>query len=637
MWRFVARGASMTPRHGVLLQTTLALASAASVARAIDNGLGRTPPMGWRSWNCYHGSTTQAKMTAATDAMVSPSRGVSLLAAGYNNVGLDDVWQACGAGVNGSFHNATGYPLVDKAKFPSMKAMTDHAHALGLRMGWYGNNCACSEHSDVWGTPVSPGQRDGIHHYEGDVQATIDFGFDGIKLDGCGEFRNMTVFAELMNMSGRPILVEECHGGHPDGPGDWGDGSPSGWVPGVPNLNQGHNQVPAEKWCPMNFFRTSSDIRANWGSIFHNLQSVDKYQPWNGTKEEVLTGPGCFACECIATNVLSAPPQLRCNSCPLRWLLPADPDMMEVGKLASFEEDRAHFGAWVVVSSPLILGHDLVDDTINDLIWPIITNPLAIRISQSFAEGDAFHPGGLVRSFDPAGAGTVYPWAVPAVNATDGWSIHGDGTVQHGGLCLTAGDVPSLSECLPCRAVDQLLTLEKNGNLRRTGGDQKCVVLALPNLNALRMYGCKNGSAGYNEEWSLRDGKLCSHDGHDGSRQVCMSPKAVAPPGAQGDGKHAAKQVQIWAKPQPYGAVAALVLNNQDPGCGNVSVTVTFEEIRLMHTGDVTVANVWEPAVPATVLAKGATSFETASIGSHDSVFLLFSPISKNASRVSVD
>ena len=22
---------------------------------AIDNALGRTPPMGWRSWNCYHG------------------------------------------------------------------------------------------------------------------------------------------------------------------------------------------------------------------------------------------------------------------------------------------------------------------------------------------------------------------------------------------------------------------------------------------------------------------------------------------------------------------------------------------------------------------------------------------------------
>ena len=56
--------------------------------------------------------------------------------------------------------------------------------------------------------PVLPGSALG-----GSIQATIDFGFDGIKLDGCGEFRNLTVFAELMNKTGRPILVEDCHWG----------------------------------------------------------------------------------------------------------------------------------------------------------------------------------------------------------------------------------------------------------------------------------------------------------------------------------------------------------------------------------------------------------------------------------------
>ena len=45
----------------------------------------------------------------------------------------------------------------------------------------YGNNCGCKErraYVPSWG----PGN---INHYKGDVQATIDFGFDGIKLDGC--------------------------------------------------------------------------------------------------------------------------------------------------------------------------------------------------------------------------------------------------------------------------------------------------------------------------------------------------------------------------------------------------------------------------------------------------------------------
>ena len=48
----------------------------------------------------------------------------------------------------------------------------------------------------------------------------------------------------------------------------------------------------------------------------------------------------------------------------------AYPDMLEVGKLASFQEDRSHFGAWCVVSAPLILGHDLADAVTNSLIWP---------------------------------------------------------------------------------------------------------------------------------------------------------------------------------------------------------------------------------------------------------------------------
>ena len=174
-----------------------------------------------------------------------------------------------------------------------------------------GNNCGCNEHQNVpsWGPPVSPGQHDGIHHYEGEIQATIDFGFDGIKLDGCGEFKNLTVFAELMNKTGKPILVEDCHWGH-DGPGDWGDGG---------HLNQGPNQVPADKWCPFNvsaalikhvrvllqpfpltrrllaqFFRTSGDIGASWGRVIGNLQSVIKHQPWDN-QSAVRTGPGCFA------------------------------------------------------------------------------------------------------------------------------------------------------------------------------------------------------------------------------------------------------------------------------------------------------------------------------------------------------
>ena len=97
--------------------------------------------MGWRSWNCYGGNVNQSKMTGTMDKMVARTRTVggkptSLLDLGYNNVGLDDNWQACGTGVNGSFHAIDGTPLINTKTFPSMADMTAHGHKLGLRVGW---------------------------------------------------------------------------------------------------------------------------------------------------------------------------------------------------------------------------------------------------------------------------------------------------------------------------------------------------------------------------------------------------------------------------------------------------------------------------------------------------------------------
>ncbi len=70
--------------------------------------------------------------------------------------------------------------------------------------------------------------------------------------------------------------------------------------------------------------------------------------------------------------------------------------MLEVGNMATFEEDRAHFGAWCVVSSPLILGYDLTNDNITAKIWPIISNTEAIKVNQQWAG----HPGRLVKAWN---------------------------------------------------------------------------------------------------------------------------------------------------------------------------------------------------------------------------------------------
>ena len=85
-------------------------------------GLAQKPPRGWRSWNAFGTDVTQAKMQGAMIAMADRSRTfvdrdgkskvASLADLGFVHAGLDDSWQACGAGIEGSFHDAEGNPLV---------------------------------------------------------------------------------------------------------------------------------------------------------------------------------------------------------------------------------------------------------------------------------------------------------------------------------------------------------------------------------------------------------------------------------------------------------------------------------------------------------------------------------------------
>ena len=106
-------------------------------------------------------------------AVAAPFNGtnVSLASLGFTDVGLDDVWQKCGSyGPNNyTYHDANGNPVVDTDRFPNMSALPATAHSLGLTAGWYGNNCACSDHCTSAAC------------FAGDVNAVIAYGFDSYK------------------------------------------------------------------------------------------------------------------------------------------------------------------------------------------------------------------------------------------------------------------------------------------------------------------------------------------------------------------------------------------------------------------------------------------------------------------------
>eukprot|EP00729_Bicosta_minor_P007317 gene7317-8221_t len=343
---------------------------AASPVAALNNGLGLTPPMGWRSWNCYGGNVNQTKMTVTMDRMTARTRKVngklkSLLDLGYNHVGLDDNWQKCGQ-LNGqrSFHDADGNPIIDTTKFPNMSAMTAHGHNVGLRVGWYMNNCICAERG--FSDPVLITKI-----MERSAAAVGEFNFDGLKLDSCSQFNNLTWWASLLNATGRHILIENCHqGGNPVTNAETQGASSPPYVnrdhPGPGNTQGNCKGTTAVSDCPYNLYRTSGDINPNFGHMMGNVNTVVKFL---GTK--------------------TLPPSSR----PGAW---AYPDMLEVGNLEDYAADEAHFGLWVVTSSPLILGFDMLDDEKMARVWPIITNTEAIAINQAWFGS----PGQLLMSRD---------------------------------------------------------------------------------------------------------------------------------------------------------------------------------------------------------------------------------------------
>ena len=105
--------------------------------------------------------------------------------------------------------------------------------------------------------------------------------------------------------------------------------------------------------------------------------------------------------------------------------------MLDIGNgNGTFKEYRAHFGAWCITSSPLILSFDLCNKLMLKEVWSIISNKAAIAVNQAW-NGDA---GRLVYSGEPHGTDSEYRphyvWVMPCDDFDDyqqGWSLETKG------------------------------------------------------------------------------------------------------------------------------------------------------------------------------------------------------------------
>jgi alpha-galactosidase len=196
--------------------------------KVADNGLARTPPMGWNSWNKFAGRIDDATVRTIADAMVSSG----MKDAGYQYINIDDTWEAG--------RDAQGNIQTNK-KFPDMKALADYVHSKGLKLGIYSspgpNTCA--------------GYEGSYGHEEQDARTYAAWGIDYLKYDWCGA-RNLysdeemqavyQIMGDALRKQKRPIVYSLCQYGRQE---VWKWGADAGG----------------------NLWRTTGDIRDAWDSM----------------------------------------------------------------------------------------------------------------------------------------------------------------------------------------------------------------------------------------------------------------------------------------------------------------------------------------------------------------------------------
>jgi len=288
----------------------------------------------------------------------------------------------------------------------------------------------------------------------------------------------------------------------------------------------------------------------------------------------------------------------------------AYPDMLEVGNIPIYNEGRAHFGAWVIVSAPLILGFDLTDKNKTDSVWDIITNTEALAISQTWAG----HPGMLLQSWNPTPPvnTTLYLWAQDC-NPNDQSQVKYTYDLQtklitysgQGGLCVDYKE-PAELVATKCGSSTQNFTYDANSKTLKASNGQ-CIDVNGVQGPIMELWTC-NGQC--NQAWTFNADGTWS-DTCTANQNKCVSAKVNSP--------FTGNQLQLWGKPQPKGAIATLLINNDLSQ--SFSVDIQFSLLNI--TSSATVRDIWNRKD----LGTYQKTFTTDNVASHDSRFYLFTPI----------
>ena len=217
---------SLPPGMMRVVWVVLLLFGSVSSGLAQGEGLARTPPMGWNSWNHFECKVTATDVRSATDAIVANG----MKAAGYIYVNIDDCWQGK-RDEKGVLH--------PNEKFPDMKGLADYVHSKGLKVGIYSSP----------GPKTCAGFEGSFGHEEQDARMYGEWGIDYLKYDYCsfqGDVDAQIAAYRKMHdgllKTGRPIVFSLCQ---------YGMDRVWAWGPGVGG----------------NLWRTTEDISDDYGSM----------------------------------------------------------------------------------------------------------------------------------------------------------------------------------------------------------------------------------------------------------------------------------------------------------------------------------------------------------------------------------
>ena len=198
----------------------------------LSDGLARTPPMGWNSWNRFGPFLSEQLVLETADAMVESG----MRDAGYEYLVIDDAWEE-------SARDDDGDLVENKWAFPhGIKWLADAVHSRRLKFGLY----TCAGTRTCQGYPGSRGSE------ARDAKRFAAWGVDFVKVDWChtGGLRGPETYAAwgtAVRDAGRSMVLSIC---------EWGRDRPWTWAG-----TAGH------------MWRTSPDIADSWTSL---LATVDR-------------------------------------------------------------------------------------------------------------------------------------------------------------------------------------------------------------------------------------------------------------------------------------------------------------------------------------------------------------------------